>query len=92
VIEAKRCIPVEGEDGHPEGIELWFLAFEAPIRYIQNHCGERLRNVGGMNRNRSYSAWVSNGEPKTAGQWIPYIVMAVMALVLVWTMLRVYVL
>jgi hypothetical protein len=31
-------------------------------------------------------------EPKTAGQWIRYILMAVMALVLVWTMLRVYVL
>jgi len=30
-------------------------------------------------------------EPKTVGQWIRYIIMAVIALVLVWTMLRVYV-
>jgi hypothetical protein len=31
-------------------------------------------------------------EPKTAGQWIRYIVVAAIALYLVWWMLRVYVL
>jgi hypothetical protein len=31
-------------------------------------------------------------EPKTAGQWIRYLVFAVIALYLVWWMLRVYVL
>ena len=31
-------------------------------------------------------------EPKTAGQWIRYVVVAAIALFLVWWMLRVYVL
>jgi hypothetical protein len=31
-------------------------------------------------------------EPKTVGQWIRYVVVAVIALFLVWWMLRVYVL
>lgn len=31
-------------------------------------------------------------EPKTAGQWVRYIVVAVIALFLVWWMLRLYVL
>jgi hypothetical protein len=31
-------------------------------------------------------------EPRTAGQWVRYIIVAVIALFLVWSMLRVYVL
>jgi hypothetical protein len=40
-----------------------------------------------------YHSFVENRtEPKTAGQWVRYIVVAVIALFLVWWMLRLYVL
>jgi len=42
---------------------------------------------------RCYTRRVANRtEPKTAGEWIRYIVMAVIALYLVWWLLRSYVL
>jgi hypothetical protein len=40
-----------------------------------------------------YDSFVENRtEPKTVGQWVRYIVVAIIALFLVWWMLRLYVL
>ena len=54
----------------------------------------RARGIGGeVWASTCYHSFVEKRtEPKTAGQWVRYIVVAVIALYLVWWMLRLYVL
>jgi hypothetical protein len=71
------------------------LDAEKPSAVVPATLRERLDSglgAGRVFRWRCYYASVFNfGRPKTAGQWISHFLLGVVALFLVWWMLRVYV-
>jgi hypothetical protein len=54
--------------------------------------GSAIAQKSAVERNARIAAMFNFGKPKTAGQWMAHVVLGIVALFLVWWMLRLYVL